>query len=342
MAKKDSKNISNLCCLENENNNEKVKEIVNQVIIENEIKRKKEEEDDDDIKYGLNLRPSDRIEKKDMKFFSSTPKYIDKKRYFVLNGNKFITYLFVRAVAKDMIFENVDFSKAYFENSYLRDCRFYRCNFEGAKFTGCNLTGSYFEDCNFDYVTFEKTFVDDEIFECAPKKDNLRYQFARSLKLNYASIGDYIKSSKAVTIELEATKKHLKDSWLSGEEWYQLKYGGIKRRFEQFRKWVAVSLLDFLWGNGESLWRLIRFNLIIFSILTLFHIFSKSVTDVYKILDIFIIKIPSNYFGIVVKGTDNNSYFDYYPAWLNLTLVITRLICFGLLMSIIIKKYNRR
>ena len=342
MAKKDSKNISNLCCLENENNNEKVKEIVNQVIIENEIKRKKEEEDDDDIKYGLNLRPSDRIEKKDMKFFSSTPKYIDKKRYFVLNGNKFITYLFVRAVAKDMIFENVDFSKAYFENSYLRDCRFYRCNFEGAKFTGCNLTGSYFEDCNFDYVTFEKTFVDDEIFECAPTKSNLRYKFARSLKLNYASIGDYIRSSKAVTIELAATKSHLKDSWLYEDQWHRMKYSGVRRRFEQFRKWLTVSILDFLWGNGESLWRLIRFNLIIFFLLTLYHIFSKSVINIFEIIKIFLINIPSNYFGLTVLDDQQKNYFEYYPTALSLVLVIIRLVSFGLLMSIIIKKYNRR
>lgn len=259
-----------------------------------------------------------------------------------MNGNKFSTYLFVRAVAKDIIFENVDFSKAYFENSYLRDCRFIRCNFEGAKFTGSNLIGSYFEDCNFDYVTFEKTFIDDEIFECAPSKDNLRYKFARSLKLNYASIGDYIKSSKAVTIELAATKSHLKDSWLSGEEWHRMKYGGVKRRLEQFRKWLTVSILDFIWGNGESLWRLVRFNIIIFAILTIFHIIEKKENIAPKILDIFFIKIPANYFDIEILDSNGKNYFEYYPSWLNLLLVVTRLICFGLLMSIIIKKYNRR
>lgn len=341
MAKSEKNNVATVSNLEKGVNYEAIKQIVYEVVNEKELKRKQKEEENYN-EHGINLVSSNRIEKKDKMFYSSKTDKVDNVLFYVLEGNNFQNHLFVRAIARKIIFKNVDFSKTYFENSYLRDCRFIRCNFEGAKFTGCNLTGSYFEDCNFDYVTFEKTFVDDEIFECAPKKDNLRYKFARSLKLNYASIGDYIKSSKAVTIELEATKKHLKDSWLSGEEWYQLKYGGIKRRFEQFRKWLAVSLLDFLWGNGESLWRLIRFNLLIFSILTLFHIFSKSVTDVYKIFDIFLIKIPSNYFGIVVKGTDNNNYFDYYPAWLNLTLVITRLICFGLLMSIIIKKYNRR
>lgn len=301
-----------------------------------------EKDANDKNNKGPELRPSGRVEKKDMMFFSSTKANIEQKQYYIFDGVKFENHLFIRAVAKNIVFKNIDFSKTYFENCYLRDCRFIRCNFEGGKFTGSNLIGSYFEDCNFDYVTFEKTFVDDEIFECAPKRDNLRYKFARSLKLNYASIGDYVKSSKAVTIELAATKSHLKDSWLSGGEWYNLKYGGIKRRSEQFLKWAKVSILDFLWGNGESLWRLIRFNLLIFALLTFYHIIEKSIQNAFQIINIFLVKIPSNYFGITIIDTNNNNYFEYYPAWLNLILVITRLICFGLLMSIIIKKYNRR
>ncbi len=163
-----------------------------------------------------------------------------------------------------------------------------------------------------------------------------------SLKLNYASIGDYMRASKAVTIELEATKSHLKDSWLSGEEWYKLKYGGFKRRLEQFGKWFRVSVLDFVWGNGESLKRLIRFNLIIFALLTVYHVIEKKENIAPKILDIFFIKIPANYFDVEILDSNGDNYFGYYPPWLSLVLVVTRLICFGLLMSIIIKKYNRR
>jgi hypothetical protein len=341
MEKKATNKVVTSCCLENETTYEKIKDIVNAVVNEKEIKKKQDEEENTKL-YGKNLISSKRVEKKDVTFYSTEKKFIEKKQYYVLKDNKFGMHLFIRAVAKNIIFENVDFSKTYFENSYLRDCRFIRCNFEGGKFTGSNLIGSYFEDCNFDYVTFEKTFVDDEIFECAPKKDNLRYKFARSLKLNYASIGDYIKASKAVTIELEATKSHLKDSWLSGEEWYKLKYGGIKKRLEQFWKWFKVSLLDFLWGNGESLWRLVRFNILIFVALTIYHVIEKKENIAPKILDIFFIKIPANYFDIEILDSTGKNYFEYYPSWLSLLLVITRLICFGLLMSIIIKKYNRR
>ncbi|MCC4213968.1 pentapeptide repeat-containing protein [Leeuwenhoekiella parthenopeia] len=291
---------------------------------------------------SINLVSSKRVEKRDMMFFSKKAIILDDKKYYVLKNNVFENILFVRAVAKNIVFQNVDFSKCIFENSYLRDSRFIRCNFEGAKFVSCNLQGSYFEDSKLDYVIFEKTFIDDEIFECAPKRDNLKYKFARSLKLNYASIGDYVKASKAVSIELEATKSHLKDSWLSGDEYYRKKYGGPKRKIEQFWKWTKVSILDFIWGNGESLWRLIRFNLYIFGVLTAYHILKKSTTDAFEILNIFFIKIPSNYFGLLVTNSNDKNYFEYYPEALTLSLVIIRLICFGLLMSIIIKKYNRR
>jgi len=294
-----------------------------------------------------NLIPSGRIEKKDVKFSTSKEnvKYIEKKKYHYIENFKFANYLFTRAVATDFVFINIDFSKTIFDNCYLKDCRFERCDFEGAKFINCNLQGSYFEDCKLDYVIFEKTFVDDEVFECAPKESNLKYKFARALKLNYASIGDYIKASKAVKIELEATKKHLYDTWTLHDNYHRDKYGSTRKRFAQFWKWIKVTLLDFIWGNGESLWRLVRFNLILFTILTIYDIFQNKIVNALEILNVFAVKVPSNYFGLKVVTNTTDSlidYFNYYPLLLNLILNVTRLVCFGLLMSIIIKKYNRR
>lgn len=284
--------------------------------------------------------PSGRTERKDIKFSSSSYKLIEDVKHYYMECLNFSNYLFTRAVATDFTFRNIDFSKTIFDNCYLKDCRFERCNFEGAKFTNCNLQGSYFEDCKFDYVIFEKTFVDDEIFECAPKESNLKYKFARALKLNYASIGDYMRASKAVNFELEATKKHLLDSWLLSSKWHHLKYKGIGKRWKQFRKWFEVAFLDFIWGNGESLWRLIRFNLIIFFILTLYHYFEKPNTTIFEFLDIFLIKVPANYFSL--KISSNTEFFSYYSTGLTLILNISRLVFFALLMSVITKKYNRR
>lgn len=289
-----------------------------------------------------NLITSGRVERKDVKFFSETSEQYDGKKYFYIDSIKYSNYQFLRAVATNFIFKNIDFSKTNFDNCYLKHCRFIRCNFEGAKFSNSNLQGSYFEDCKFDYVTFEKTFVDEEIFECAPKLNNLKFRFARSLKLNYASIGDYIKSSLAVKVELQATKRHLYDTWTLNDNYNRSKYGGIRKRLAQFWKWLKVSLLDFVWGNGESLWRLIRFNLIVFGMLTIYDIFQNKVINALDILMLFLVKIPSHYFGNKIMTDSNINYFHYYPPFLDLVLVITRLISFSLLMSIVIKKYNRR
>lgn len=301
-------------------------------------KSKKETEEKERNYAEEKLKYSERIELKDKMFFTKSK----EGDYYFIEHLKFRRYLFIRGVATNFLFKNIDFSQTIFDSCYLKDCRFINCNFEGAKFMNSNLQGSYFEFCNFDYVIFEKTFVDDEIFSCAPKKNNLKYKFARSLKLNYASVGDYIKASNAVKIELKATKSHLYDTWSLSDEYHITKYGGIRRRSLQFWKWLKVCILDLLWGNGESLWRLIRFNLILFFVLTIYHILHENTTDVRTIFDTFLIKVPSNYFGISVKYPCGENYFSYYKEWLNLIIMITRLICFALLMSIITKKYNRR
>jgi len=314
---------------------EKIREIVHQVLNEKNIKQR--EIDEENVKkHGKNLISSNRIEKKDLMFFSSQKKTNEGHTYYYVEGNNFSNHLFTRAIARGILFENIDFSKTIFDGCYIRDCRFLNCKFEGAKFSNCNLQGSYFRDCNFDYVLFDKTFVDFEIFECAPKWDNLRFRFARSLKLNYASIGDYIKASKAVTIELQATISHLRSSWSSGDKHYFKKYGGLEKRMRQLYKWSKVNFLDFIWGNGESLMRLVRFNFIIFFILSVVEVFaSTSKYGFIEFLETLFINIPSVYFGLKV---DNLEYSNY----ILLPLTVLRLASFALLMSIITKKYNRR
>ncbi|WDF65467.1 pentapeptide repeat-containing protein [Flavobacterium sp. KACC 22763] len=316
--------------------------------LENQIKslylNSGKEKDDEKIakltsifeKSEKSLMHTGRIERKDVKFYNTDFDTIEGKRYYYIEDLKYSNYLFVRAVATDFIFKNIDFSKTIFDNCYLKDCRFINCKFEGAKFSNSNLQGSYFRDCNFDYVTFEKTFVDYEIFECAPKWDNLRFRFARSLKLNYASIGDYIKASKAVTVELQATLGHLRSSWSSGDPHYSIKFGGFEKRMKQLYKWTKVHFLDFIWGNGESLRRLIRFNFIVFLALSVVEVFtSESKYGFLEFLETLFVNIPSVYFGLKVENFE-------YSNYILLPLTILRLVSFALLMSIITKKYNRR
>lgn len=332
--KKNSQSSINLAVLINGELTKVNKEDLSKLIRDEVVKSIKENTVPPEKKAFIS---SGREELKDYMFYTDkAPKIIGRNKYYYIEHLIYSNKLFIRAVATKFLFDSIDFSKTIFENCYLRDCRFISCNFEGAKFIGCNLNNSYFENCNFDYATFEKSFIDEEILECAPKNENLKYKFARSLRLNYASLGDNIAVSKAIKVEIAATKKHLLDSWSSGDEWHQKKYGGLKKRTIQFIKWIKFSLLDFLWGNGESLWKLVKSNLYLFFFLTLWDMFLNQKYSISELLITFTVRIPSKYFGLNVIE------LNYYPQFLEMSLIVIRLISFGLFMSILVKKYNKR
>lgn len=167
-------------------------------------------------------------------------------------------YLFVRLVAKGRKFQKVDFRYSFFDTCYLRDCEFQSCNFTGCRFIGSNLHGSKFSGCQFEYAWFERTVIDSSILdtEC-PGPDNLKLKFARTLRMNYQQIGEARSANKAIGVELEATQSHLYKAWHSKESYYRKKYRGVPR-LKVFAEWFEFKVLDFVWGNGESPWKLLR------------------------------------------------------------------------------------
>lgn len=64
-----------------------------------------------------------------------------KDKKFDGNGSelKFINYDFVRLVAVKKKFESCDFRYSVFDEGYLRNCHFEKCNFTGARFKNSNL-----------------------------------------------------------------------------------------------------------------------------------------------------------------------------------------------------------
>lgn len=242
--------------------------------------------------------------------------------------------LFIRIGAKGKTFKQVDFSHTYFEHCYFKDCVFDSCDFNGVKFSNCNLTGSSFPGSKFDYVNFEKTYIDNDVLSNnCPSWDNLKLKFARSLRINYQGLGDSESVNKAIQIELRSTKKHLYDSWHANTSYYRNKYKGFDR-FTCFFKWLSFKCQEYVWGNGESLWKLLRAGLVLWIIMTLkdviYNLHWTIVPEYFKSF----INMPSIFLGIN-KG-DNNS--DLYLSFIS----ACRLIGFGLFMSILIKKFNRR
>lgn len=251
-----------------------------------------------------------------------------------LNNESYHNHLFVRIGSKDQKFTKVNFSHTYFEHCYFRNVTFEDCNFNGCKFLNCNFTQSTFPGSNFDYAIFEKTFIDDEILDNnCPSYDNLILKFARTLRLNYQSLGEAISANKAIKIELKATKNHLFDSWKSKKVYYRKKYKGL-RRLKMFFKWLLFKIEEFVWGNGENIWKLILAGFYIWLICTIVDTLCfKDGSLIVNYWQSFK-EVPSIIWGAYRP--------EYYSVNYLTFLFILRFVGFALFTSIIIKRFNRR
>jgi hypothetical protein len=252
-----------------------------------------------------------------------------------VDGGKYSNYLFTRLVAKDRRFTRVNFRYSFFENSYLRDCQFDSCDFTGCKFSNTNLAGSKFSGCKFDYASFEKTLVEPAILETeCPGFENLKLKFARTLRTNFQQLGDAVAANKAMNVELEATATHLRKAAWSNESYYRKHYAGLDRS-KVVIEWAFFRLLNFVWGNGESAWRLLRCVTIV--------LLGMAVYDTeYHGGDPTKIGSYWNSFTKSISVFFGNPAPDDYPRVYLAMVTCVRLVLVGFFLSIIIKRFNRR
>ncbi|MDR3566382.1 MAG: pentapeptide repeat-containing protein [Negativicutes bacterium] len=259
---------------------------------------------------------------------------MDKKFDSAETNSNFQNHLFLRLIAKNQSFSKVNFKYSMFENSYIRNCRFDSCDFTGCQFIGTNMHGSTFSGCRFDYATFERTLIDSGILdtEC-PGFENLKSRFARTLRINYQQLGDAVAANKAMKVELKAAEIHYFKSWKSNESYYRNKYHGV-RRITSFFEWSSFKILDLIWGNGESPWKLCRFVFVV--------MLGMTVLDVVKFsdpvrLDSYgraLASAPQVFLGVLAP--------DNYGKLYLTAITLFRLVFIGFFLSIIIKKFNRR
>ena len=259
---------------------------------------------------------------------------LDKKFTSDIQEIKYINRLFTRLVAINIHFEKVDFRYCIFDSAYLRNCTFDSCDFTGCKFLDSNLVGSSFTGCVFDYATFERTHIDNDILESGcPSRENLKLRFSRSLRMNYKEIGDAKSVNRAISIELQATESHLKKSWLSTESYYREKYKWLSR-VKSFFEWSEFKILDFIWGNGESALKLVRFTFILMLIITIIDVLKTGDINQVNVYVETFIKSPQILLG-VEKPLFNEK-------WYITIIYLIQVILIGFLISIIIKRFNRR
>ncbi|MEL0580410.1 pentapeptide repeat-containing protein [Pectobacterium brasiliense] len=265
---------------------------------------------------------------------SGREKLSDKKFDSSVSKENFVNKLFERVVALNVEFKSVNFRYCIFDAAYIRNCSFQDCDFTGCRFLNCNLLGSSFSGCKFDYVNFDKTQIDNDILEIGcPGLENLKLKFSRSLRLNYQQIGDSKSANKAIAIELQATEAHLHKAWKSKESYYRKKYKGIDR-VKIFGEWVEFKLLDLIWGNGESSYKLCRAVILILLIIAGIHVILFGDPMLVTSYSEALFLSPQIFLGVLTPSI--------YPTLYLTVIILVRLIMFGFFMSIIIKRFNRR
>lgn len=273
---------------------------------------------------------------KEEKLFVSNGRTKEEDVSFCRNMNyeEIDNRIFIRGVAKGKKFEHVNFNFCIFDTCYFRNCVFTHCNFIGCRFVGTSFNGSKFIGCDLRYAVFERTQVDvNSLIESAPDEENLRAKFFRSLRVNYQQQGDTESVNFVIRQELKATRRHLSKAWRSEEEYYRDKYKSLNRA-KKFVEWSSFVILDWIWGNGESLKRLIFTVLFIFICILLYLISNAPGEFTAKMLGEMVKKTPLVFLGIQKIADDNDGVFAL--------IYFIRLVVFGLFMSLLVKKISRR
>ncbi len=257
------------------------------------------------------------------------PKLEDVEFTTSISDEDYTRHEMVRVYAVGKIFTKVCFKQVNFLGCYFRNCRFIGCDFTGAFVKETNLRGSQFENCTFRYTAWEKSQLDDDFLDhCLPSEENLARDLVRSLRVNFAEIGNYEAVNRSASIEVRLTGQHLYKAAYSNESYYRSKYKGVDRlsHAAQHARWKA---LDLLWGNGESIIRIVFCCL--FAILVISILYAR---DANVSLAAALTESVWQFWG--------KQYAEAMPPIYTLALTITQFVAFGLFMAILVKRLSRR
>lgn len=246
----------------------------------------------------------------------------------LLNSDFFYQKRLERVFAVRRRFENVSFKQAVIKDSYFRNCEFVDCIFVGAHISSSNFQGARFQGCDFSYTTFEKTDIGlDILTHNLPPHENLKQELARSLRVNYASVGNYEGVNRAILVELAATLEHYCKVAFSGEAHYRKKYKGTTRVSYALR-YIGFGVLEKLWGNGERPWRLVPVALIVWLLAAGYAFVAGGVS---------LAEAGATAATAIVLGNSGP-----FPVTGIVTLTLVRYVILGMFLAALVKRLARR
>ena len=246
------------------------------------------------------------------------------------DGSQDFTRMYLdRIYAVKIIFNDTSFKQSVMSNCYFRNCTFIRCDFSGAHFKECNLKGASFSECKFEYSPWEKSQLDEHFLEdCLPPQENLARDLVRSLRVNFAQIGNYAAVNRAAAIEVQLTGQHLYNAAYSKQSYYRKKEKNTGfARISHMAQHLQWRVLEFLWGNGESILRVIINGLLV---ILVFALILAAGEQCYKFTD----ALWLSFLGFWGETKD-------LPTGIRVALTISRFILAGLFMTILVKRLSR-
>lgn len=235
----------------------------------------------------------------------------------------------IRVFAVGVLFEGISFKQSQLFACYFRNCRFVGCDFTGAQIRDSNLKGSTFTACKFPYSTWEKTLLDDQFLDsCLPSEENLARDLVRTLRVNFAQTGNYEAVNRAAALEVKLTGQHLYNAAYSKQSYYRHKYrGGARLAHAAGHAWWKA--LDLLWGNGESLLRVVVTGGV--AVLA-----AAAWLSAVGPASPFMSTLRSVFYAFWGVG------LAALPDEVGVSLSIARYVVLGLLMAILVKRLSRR
>lgn len=118
------------------------------------------------------------------------------------------------------------------------------------------------------------------------------------------------------------------------KSYYRSHHSGALLRTLAFLEWLKFKTLDFVWGNGENLFRLIRSVFIVVALMTILDVVIDGDPGQVQSYFVSLWRSFEIFFGTLTPN-------DYWKGYLAL-ITCVRLVAVGFFLSIIIKKFSRR
>lgn len=156
---------------------------------------------------------------------------------------------------KEVAYVNCDFSYSIVVRGYFHKSRFENCKFIGTRFVDTNFRTATFELCQFSYSDFNRCLISvPQMLANLPTFANVRWELLHNIRANMRAIGDARHESDLVWQEIDTEIEHWRAIVRS--------QGGYYGKYSRKERWLArlrhsrLLAERYVWGHGESLFRL--------------------------------------------------------------------------------------